>query len=138
MDIGATANMTNNQNMDQDKLVECVPVYKSKCTPIYDSSITTTPTHAHIHSDVCGPMQVTSVGGAKYLLTFIDDHTRKTFGFFLILPKSKWGIRLKFCELTMSLEYCNNQLRSCLQKEGIIHQTSVPYCPQQNGVSQYE
>lgn len=39
-----------------------------------------------IHSDVCGPMQVCSWGGARYLLTFTDDHTRKTFGF---LMKSK-------------------------------------------------
>ena len=25
------------------------------------------------HSDLCGPMQVTSLGGARYFLTFIDD-----------------------------------------------------------------
>ena len=26
-----------------------------------------------VHSDVCGPMQTQSIGGAKYFVTFIDD-----------------------------------------------------------------
>lgn len=36
-----------------------------------------------IHSDLCGPMSVSSFSGAKYLLTFIDDYTRMTFCYFL-------------------------------------------------------
>ena len=31
-----------------------------------------------IHTDVCGPMQTTSLGGARYFITFIDDYTRYT------------------------------------------------------------
>src|SRR4051794_30491239 len=34
-----------------------------------------------IHSDVCGPMSQTSIGGARYFVTFIDDKTRKTFAY---------------------------------------------------------
>ena len=30
-----------------------------------------------IHSDVCGPMKTTSMGGCKYFVTFIDDLSRK-------------------------------------------------------------
>jgi len=30
-----------------------------------------------IHSDLCGPLQVKFVGGAKYFLTFINDFSRK-------------------------------------------------------------
>ncbi|KAJ8707740.1 hypothetical protein PYW07_011417 [Mythimna separata] len=29
-----------------------------------------------IHSDVCGPMQQISIGGARYFVTFIDDFSR--------------------------------------------------------------
>jgi len=29
-----------------------------------------------IHSDICGPINVESVGGARYFLTFIDDYSR--------------------------------------------------------------
>ena len=31
-----------------------------------------------VHSDLCGPMQVESVGGSKYMLTFTDDYSRYT------------------------------------------------------------
>ncbi|XP_073964358.1 uncharacterized protein [Choristoneura fumiferana] len=36
-----------------------------------------------IHSDVCGPMSTSSMGGARYLVTFTDDFSRKTFGYLL-------------------------------------------------------
>ena len=36
-----------------------------------------------VHSDVCGPMQTASIGGAKYFVTFIDDYTRCCSVFFL-------------------------------------------------------
>ena len=36
-----------------------------------------------VHSDVCGPMQTVSIGGAKYFVTFIDDYTRCCSVFFL-------------------------------------------------------
>lgn len=29
-----------------------------------------------IHSDVCGPMDVESIGRSKYFVTFLDDATR--------------------------------------------------------------
>lgn len=31
-----------------------------------------------IHTDVCGPMKTPSIGGNRYMLTFIDDYSRKT------------------------------------------------------------
>ena len=36
-----------------------------------------------IHTDVCGPMQTRSLGGAYYFLLFIDDCTRDTWVYFL-------------------------------------------------------
>ena len=36
-----------------------------------------------IHSDLCGPMQTSSISGSNYMLTFIDDFTRKTWVYFL-------------------------------------------------------
>ena len=30
-----------------------------------------------VHADVCGPMRTTSMGGARYFVTFIDDFSRK-------------------------------------------------------------
>lgn len=32
-----------------------------------------------VHSDVCGPMTTSTLGGARYFVTFIDDHSRKVW-----------------------------------------------------------
>ena len=36
-----------------------------------------------IHSDICGPMQTTSLSGYVYYAFFIDDYSRKTWIYFL-------------------------------------------------------
>ena len=36
-----------------------------------------------IHTDLCGPMQTRSLGGASYFLTFIDDRSRYTWVYFI-------------------------------------------------------
>ena len=36
-----------------------------------------------IHSDLCGPMSVTTQSGQLYFMTFIDDYSRKTWIYFL-------------------------------------------------------
>lgn len=32
-----------------------------------------------VHYDVCGPFEVTSVGGNKYFVSFVDEFTRMTW-----------------------------------------------------------
>ena len=41
-----------------------------------------------IYSDVCGPIQVDSIGGNRYFVTFIDDFSRKLWTY-LIKKKSE-------------------------------------------------
>ncbi|KAL6533177.1 hypothetical protein OROMI_027289 [Orobanche minor] len=36
-----------------------------------------------IHSDVCGPMKTRTIGGCRYFVTFIDDHSRKVWAYTL-------------------------------------------------------
>ena len=36
-----------------------------------------------VYSDVCGPMEVDSLGGNKYFVTFIDDASQKTWVYML-------------------------------------------------------
>ena len=36
-----------------------------------------------IHSNICRPMFVKDLSGVEYFLTFIDDHSRKTWIYFL-------------------------------------------------------
>jgi hypothetical protein len=50
--------------------------------PKFRSTFTTRPLQL-IHSDICGPLPVTSRTGNRYILTFINDYTRKTWLYFL-------------------------------------------------------
>ena len=36
-----------------------------------------------VHSDICGPINPSSNGGKRYVITFIDDYSRKTWVHFL-------------------------------------------------------
>lgn len=54
-----------------------------------------------IHSDVCGPMETDSVGGAKYFVTFVDDHSRKVFVYFI---KRKSDVQRVFAEFKSIVE----------------------------------
>ena len=36
-----------------------------------------------VHSDLCGPINPSSNGGKRYIITFIDDFSRKTWVYFL-------------------------------------------------------
>lgn len=103
-----------------------------------------------IHSDICGPMPVRSWGGARYMLTFTDDFSRKSWVYLLQeknqvyslfidfknLVEKQCGAHIKCLRTDGGGEYCNDRLRSYLRSQGIIHQVTVPYCPQQNGVSE--
>ena len=73
------------------------------------------------YSDLCGPMNVDSVGGSKYVLTFTDDYTRYVTACFI---KSKSEVLSKFVEYVTMME------------KGIAHQLTNPYTPEQNGVSE--
>ena len=74
-----------------------------------------------VHSDLCGPMNVDSVGGSKYVLTLTDDYTRYVTAYFI---KSKSDVVSKFVEYVTMME------------KGIAHQLTNPYTQEQNGVSE--
>ena len=44
-----------------------------------------------VHSDVCGPMSVASLGGARYFVTFVDDYTRYSTVYFLRQKSEVFG-----------------------------------------------
>jgi hypothetical protein len=54
-----------------------------------------------IHSDVCGPMLVKSLGGSLYYVIFIDDYSRKNW---LYLLKTKDEVFNKFQEFKAEIE----------------------------------
>ncbi|GJY45560.1 retrovirus-related pol polyprotein from transposon TNT 1-94 [Tanacetum coccineum] len=70
-----------------------------------------------LHMDLCGPIQVASINGKKYILVIVDDYSRYTWVYFL---------RTKDEAPKMIIDFVN-QL-------GIVHKTSIARMPQQNGV----
>lgn len=87
-----------------------------------------------IHTDLMGPITTCSSSGKKYILTFIDDHTRHCTVFLL---KSKDEIMSRFLEYKASMEkrfkcgigvlksdrggeYSSDAFVSMLKKEGIF------------------
>jgi len=54
-----------------------------------------------VHSDVCDPMKTTSLGGARYFVTYIDDFSRKVWVYLL---KSKGECLEKFKEFRALVE----------------------------------
>lgn len=103
-----------------------------------------------VHADVCGPMEVTSVGGARYFLVFVDDFTRMAFVYFLkaksevfmyfkefkSLVENQQNKKIKIFRTDNGLEFCSNEFEDYLKDAGIIHQKTNPYTPEQNGMSE--
>ena len=103
-----------------------------------------------VHSDVCGPMKTTSIGGARYFLTFIDDFSRKIWVYVLkrksdvfemfktwkALVENESGHKVKVLRSDNGGEYMSKAFEAFMSAHGIQHQTSAPYTPQQNGVAE--
>ena len=100
-----------------------------------------------VHSDICGPMQVESVGGSKYFVTFIDDYSKYTtvymishrsealekFMEFVQMAENFTGLRVKELRSDNAKEYISEDFKKYCKRRGIIRQETIPYSPQQNG-----
>ena len=120
---------------------------KNHRQPFPQSDTKTTKPLELIHMDVCGPMPVSTYGGSKYAATFLDDYTGygitqllKTKGDVADLTKSvltaletATGCKVISVRTDNGSEYINNELDGFFNSKGIVHQTTVPYTPEQNG-----
>lgn len=103
-----------------------------------------------IHSDMCGPIVDKSLGGHIYYVTFIDDHSRKTW---LYLLKSKDEVFEKFEEFRFEGEtlterriktlrsdnggeYTSKEIIAYCKDERIKRELIIPYNHEHIGVAQ--
>ena len=103
-----------------------------------------------IHSDICGPMSVNSVGGSKYFITFIDDYSRFTYVYmiknksealekfqeFVELSENLTGYHVKALRSDNAQEYESKAFIQYCKEKGIRKEDTIPYTPQQNGVAE--
>jgi len=127
----------------------CEPCLQAKQTrsPFPESTSTTTRPMELVHMDVMGPMPVHSLGGKRYLATFMDDYSKLS----MVRPlaskadvaaaskevleflSNQSSCKLKAVRTDNGTEYVNQELRSYFKSKGVEHQMTVPYTPEQNG-----
>lgn len=101
-----------------------------------------------VHIDTWGPYGVSSITGASYFLTIVDDHSRSTwvhlmkskseapsiFTQFVQMIKTQFGKHIKAVRTDNAPELIAGQFKAFLLAQGMTHQTTCPHTPQQNGV----
>ncbi|SGY15562.1 BQ5605_C013g07405 [Microbotryum silenes-dioicae] len=99
-----------------------------------------------VHSDVLS-FPTPSLTGKRYLVTFLDDHSRKlwayaidhksdvfpTFQTWLAEVELQTDARLRILRTDNGGEYRSNAFTEFCKSRGIRRQYSIPYTPQQNG-----
>ena len=114
----------------------------------FKNIITTSRPLELLHLDLFGPSNYESLGGSKFGLVIVDDYSRYTQVFLL---KSKdethkyfiefakraqrtYEVEIKTIRTDNGSEFKNYTMDEFFQDEGIKHEFSAPYTPQQNGV----
>jgi transposase InsO family protein len=111
--------------------------------------MTTTGPLEMLHMDLFGPVAYISIDGNKYGLDIVDDYSCFTWVFFLQDKSETQEVLKKFLKRAQNkfdakvkirsdngTKFKNTQVEDFLDKEGIKHEFSAPYTPQQNGVAE--
>ncbi|KAK3001619.1 hypothetical protein RJ639_020658 [Escallonia herrerae] len=100
-----------------------------------------------IHCDIWGPYRVSTISGAKYFLTIVDDYSRAVW-VYLMHDKGQTGTLLRnFCNMVHTQfgklvkiirsdndhEFDSQPMTQFYNDHGILHQTSIVDTPKQNG-----
>jgi hypothetical protein len=105
-----------------------------------------------LHMDLFGPPTHANLGGKKYCLVIVDDYSRYTWVYFFKYKhetqqtikhftnevQCQYGQYILMIRSDNGTEFKNYTLNNFLSDEGIRHQYSSPYTPQQNGVAEWK
>ena len=130
--------------------VSCIAAKQTRSHNSSPATRTTTAPLQVIHTDLAGPMKTTSLGGARYYVLFIDDHSRYTVIYFLhhksetfakfrqykALVANYHTRKIKALRSDNGGEYTSNQFTKFMRETGISHEKPAPYSLKQNGVSE--
>ena len=103
---------------------------------------------ARVHSDVCGPIEIPSLGGSTYYVTFIDEYSnwvtvylmqRKSEVARCYLEFEKYaerqtGQKVLVLRSDRGGEYLSDTLQNYFKHRGIVHELITAYKPHQNGI----
>ena len=125
------SNLNSTQELKSDcDSVNCTSCVYGKATrsviPRFRSSGRASQLLGLVHRDICGPLEVQSIGGARYYITFIDDHSnwsvvypmRKKsdaihyYQLFLNASQTQIGSKLKVLRSDRGGEYLSSEFES--------------------------
>ena len=100
-----------------------------------------------IHSDVWGPSPVSSIGGSRYFVVFVDDYSRYSWIFhmkhhsellqvyfnFAKMVETQFFKHIKIFRSDNALEYTQYAFQAVLHSYGTVHHLTCPGTSQQNG-----
>jgi len=100
----------------------------------------------HVYSDVYGPFGVSSLGGNRYFVLFVDDFSRKIWSYLLkengvvftifkefkTLVEKQSGRSLKVLRTNGGGEYTSNEFERFYNGHEVVHEVVAPYTPQHN------
>ena len=128
----------------------CVSGKHTKHSYHENSAVKSTVPLELIYSDVYGPLPVPSIGGKRFILTFVDDFSRYTWIYFLT-KKSEvlTAFQLFVLEVERQFEYpvkklfsdnggeyISKRFKTFCASKGIRHFYSAPYASPQNGIAE--
>lgn len=103
-------------NDDGHEIKNCVTCCeaKQKRLPFKERERETTDILQLIHSDVMGPMETQSLGGARYIVTFIDDFSKRVYVNFI---RGKDEVFEKFKDFKLLVENQMNKKINILRSD---------------------
>ncbi|KAL8112746.1 hypothetical protein AgCh_020161 [Apium graveolens] len=103
-----------------------------------------------VHTDLCGPMKIESLGGSRYFLLVTDDFSRMSWVYFLKFKSEAFENFKKFKAFVEKQsgrdiialrtdrggEFMYEEFNAFCDEHGIRRELTTPYTPEQNGVAE--
>ena len=138
------------KGFDHSFYEDCVKAKAVRTTPKPIGEIKTKRKLELIHTDVCGPCNITSASGKRYFITFTNDYTRKCHTAFLARKSEaleafrgyhasvdgETGGRIGRLISDRGGEYMGAEFREYLRAHHIHDETTETETPEQNGVAE--
>lgn len=134
----------------EDGMCEPCALGKQHRAPFKQSMNKTIRPLALVHTDVCGPLALPSIGGSSYFLTVLDDYSKlsavqpiqrksdaaEALIDLLTLLENQSGHKAQRLRCDNGSEYINSRLKDYCRTRGIKLETTVRYTPEQNGAAE--
>lgn len=143
------AHIKDKLSKKQPFICDVCPMARQQRLSFPESSIKTDATFQLVHIDLWGPYHTQTYNGFRYFLTIVDDFSRATWthllstksNVFTLLKSFIFLVQNQFHSSIQTLRSDNafelgssTEVVSFFSAQGILHQTSCPHTPQQNGV----